>query len=116
MLTYVIKFGLPIWYARTPLFWLPYGWLPYYAEWLVSFPLAPLGSVSVWTWRVACAAVIRMAWDTGIALVGLVVAAERGGGTRLTKKSQEEKEKEKAAPPATADGPNEAQGKGKAES
>lgn len=47
-------------YKRRPLFWIPKGWLPYYAEWLLSFPMAPLGSVSIYMWSVACANVIQM--------------------------------------------------------
>ena len=103
LVTHALKYGLPLWYARTPLFWLPYGWLPYYAEWLIALPRAPLGSVSVATWQVACAAVIHMAWDTAVAVVGLVVAAEKGGGNRLRKRGPDEAEKV----PAAAGGPKE---------
>lgn len=34
--------------------------MPWAAEWLLSFPRAPMGSVSVNVWGVACAAVITM--------------------------------------------------------
>lgn len=46
--------------------------MPYYAEWLLSFPRAPLGSVSVNVWVLACAAVITLAHDAVVAVVALV--------------------------------------------
>lgn len=42
------------------MFWLPQGWVPYYIEWILSFPRAPLGSVSINIWSIACASVISM--------------------------------------------------------
>lgn len=47
-------------YNKRALFWIPKGWLPLYAEWLLSFPMAPLGSVSIYIWSIACANVIQM--------------------------------------------------------
>jgi hypothetical protein len=40
---------------------MPAGWLPYYAEWVLSFPRAPLGSVSINVWGIACASMIALA-------------------------------------------------------
>ncbi|KAF2771198.1 CHD5-like protein, partial [Teratosphaeria nubilosa] len=48
------------WYSKTPMFWLPQGWVPYPVEWILSFPRAPLGSVSVNVWNMACASVIAL--------------------------------------------------------
>lgn len=42
------------------MFWIPAGWVPYYAEWLLSFPRAPLGSVSINIWGIACASMIAL--------------------------------------------------------
>lgn len=42
------------------MFWLPQGWVPYPAEWILSFPRAPLGSISVNVWAIACGSVIAM--------------------------------------------------------
>lgn len=42
------------------MFWLPKGWVPYQVEWVLSFPRAPLGSVSINLWALSCAAVIGM--------------------------------------------------------
>jgi hypothetical protein len=43
------------------MFWLPAGWVPYYVEWILSFPRAPLGSVSIQVWGAACASMIALA-------------------------------------------------------
>lgn len=42
------------------MFWLPRGWLPHQVEWVVSCPRAPLGSISVNVWALACGSVIGM--------------------------------------------------------
>jgi hypothetical protein len=67
-----LRFFIQWWYSRRPIFWVPRGWAPYYAEWLLSFPRAPLGSVSVNVWVLACAAVILLAHDAIVAVVALV--------------------------------------------
>jgi len=62
---------------------LPKGWVPYYVEWLLSFPRAPLGSISVNLWFIACASVISMASEAVVALwtlrQGKVVVGENKG-------------------------------------
>lgn len=45
------------------MFWLPHGWFPYYAEWIISFPRAPLGSVSIASWQLACTGIITLLID-----------------------------------------------------
>ena len=57
------------------MFWIPKGWAPYYAEWLLSFPRAPLGSISIQAWALACGAVVLLASDAIAAVVGLVITA-----------------------------------------
>lgn len=42
------------------MFWVPAGWVPYYVEWILSFPRAPLGSVSINIWGIACASMIAL--------------------------------------------------------
>ena len=66
---------IPFWYSREPMFWLPHGWFPYYAEWFLSLPRAPLGSVSIASWQVACAVVIDLVVRTVRTVVGWVQAA-----------------------------------------
>ncbi|KAK2590998.1 GET complex subunit get1 [Conoideocrella luteorostrata] len=60
LLTKVPQYVVPFWYGKEPMFWLPYGWFPYYAEWIISFPRAPLGSVSAPSWQLACSGVITL--------------------------------------------------------
>lgn len=63
------------------MFWLPYGWFPYYVEWFLSFPKAPLGSVSIYAWRWACTGILVLAAETVTAILGLVLS---GSGQRKT--------------------------------
>jgi hypothetical protein len=65
------------------MFWIPQGWVPYYAEWLLSCPKAPLGSISIQVWLLACAAIITLINDALVAVVALI----KGMGT--SQKSKE---------------------------
>jgi tail-anchored protein insertion receptor len=67
---------LPFWYSKQPMFWLPGGWFPYYIEWLLSFPRAPLGSISIVSWQAACTGVIVLLSDTITAVLGLILGAK----------------------------------------
>ncbi|XXG97035.1 hypothetical protein Hte_003329 [Hypoxylon texense] len=71
-----LKFLLPFWYAKQPMFWLPKGWFPYYVEWILSFPRAPVGSVSIASWQTACTGVVLLFSDTITAVLGLIVGAK----------------------------------------
>jgi len=42
------------------MFYLPTRWVPWHIEWLLAFPRAPMGSVSINVWAIACASVIAM--------------------------------------------------------
>ncbi|EMD60145.1 hypothetical protein GGP41_009536 [Bipolaris sorokiniana] len=55
-----LRFVLQFWFAKSPMFWIPAGWVPYYVEWILSFPRAPLGSVSINIWGIACASMIAL--------------------------------------------------------
>jgi heme exporter protein D len=68
-----LKIFLQFWYSKTPVFPLPIGWLPYYVEWIVSFPRAPLGSVSIQVWSNVCATVIALAAEVVGALLVQVI-------------------------------------------
>jgi hypothetical protein len=77
---------LQFWYSKQAMFWIPKGWVPYYAEWLLSFPRAPLGSVSIQAWALACGAVILLVSDALVAVVALVLGAGKGvNGAQKTK-------------------------------
>lgn len=56
-----LRFVLQFWFSKSPMFWLPANWVPYYVEWILSFPRAPLGSISIQVWTAACAAIIALA-------------------------------------------------------
>ncbi|KAF2202448.1 hypothetical protein GQ43DRAFT_369103 [Delitschia confertaspora ATCC 74209] len=56
-----LRFLLQFWFAKQPMFWLPEGWLPGYVEWILSFPRAPKGAVSINVWGIACGSVIGLA-------------------------------------------------------
>ncbi|RAL16520.1 guided entry of tail-anchored proteins factor 1 [Aspergillus homomorphus CBS 101889] len=53
-----LKFFLQFWYSKTPVFMLPDGWVPHYVAWVLSFPRAPFGSVSIQIWSNVCATAI----------------------------------------------------------
>ncbi|KAJ4307162.1 GET complex subunit get1 [Collariella sp. IMI 366227] len=55
-----VQWLLPMWFGKAPMFWLPYGWFPYYVEWFASFPRAPLGSVSITVWQWACTGMLAL--------------------------------------------------------
>ncbi|GAQ07810.1 protein get1 [Aspergillus lentulus] len=55
-----LKIFLQFYYSKTPVFALPAGWFPSYVEWVLSFPRAPRGSVSVQVWNSVCATAIAI--------------------------------------------------------
>lgn len=65
------------------MFWLPQGWVPYPAEWILSFPRAPLGSISINIWAMACAAMIGLVSEAVVGVwtlrSGEVIVGERKG-------------------------------------
>lgn len=81
-----LRYFLPFWYSKSPMFWLPHGWFPYYAEWIISFPRAPMGSVSVASWQLACTGVITLVADTITAIISLVSAAMQGSKGKQAEK------------------------------
>jgi hypothetical protein len=72
------------------MFWIPTGWAPYYAEWLLSFPRAPLGSISIQAWVLACGAIIVLVNDALVAVFGLIIS--------FTAKKVSEKKRQKEVP------------------
>ena len=68
-----LRFFLQFWYSKQALFWLSRGWVPGYVEWILAFPRAPTGSISIQVWGAACASIIQlvsMAILAGWTLVG----------------------------------------------
>ncbi|KAI3327915.1 CHD5 domain-containing protein [Xylariaceae sp. AK1471] len=82
-----VKFILPWIYGKEAMFWLPSGWFPYYVEWILSFPRAPLGSISIVSWQTACAGAVLFFSDAIKAILALVFgakAAQRQPATAAT--------------------------------
>jgi hypothetical protein len=77
-----LRFLLQTYYQKTPMYWLPRGWVPYWGEWLLSFPRAPVGSVSIQVWFGACMAVTQIATSAVAAVWALRIQKE---GTAETK-------------------------------
>lgn len=59
------------------MFELPPGWFPYYIEWILSFPRAPIGTVSIQIWSGACATAIAAAGQGVSSVLGLVQASPK---------------------------------------
>lgn len=72
-----LRLLLQFWHSRKAMFWLPAGWVPSYIEWILSFPRAPRGSVSMQVWVLACGAAIAMASDGVRALWALRSSTHR---------------------------------------
>lgn len=72
-----LRYLLQFWYSKQALFWLPQGWVPSYIEWLLAFPRAPTGSISIQVWGIACASIIAMLSDALVALFALVRASKQ---------------------------------------
>jgi hypothetical protein len=73
-----LRMFMQFWYSKQAMFWIPKGWVPYYAEWLLSFPRAPLGSISIQAWFLACAAIILLVSDALVAIIALVIGSSVG--------------------------------------
>ncbi|KAK0732596.1 CHD5-like protein-domain-containing protein [Apiosordaria backusii] len=86
-----VQWFLPFWYSKEPMFWLPYGWFPYYVEWFASFPRAPMGSVSIVVWQWACTAVIALMIEAVTAVLGFVAARQAAPKVKQPVPAQSEK-------------------------
>ncbi|KAL8827709.1 MAG: hypothetical protein Q9170_006908 [Blastenia crenularia] len=73
-----LRFFLQFWFAKRPMFWIPRGWIPGYAEFLLAFPRAPRGSVSIQVWGIACATVVQLVGAAAAA--GWVLVQKKGEG------------------------------------
>lgn len=78
-----LQFLCNFWFSKQAMFWLPVGWVPYPAEWILSFPRAPLGSVSINVWAMACAAMVGLVSEAVVGVwtlrSGEVKVGERRG-------------------------------------
>ncbi|KAG9616628.1 protein get1, partial [Aureobasidium melanogenum] len=81
-----MRYLLQFWFSRQALFWLPQGWVPGYVEWLLAFPRAPKGSISIQLWGIACTSVISMSSE---AIVAMYVLATKRPDVQTGKQEQE---------------------------
>jgi tail-anchored protein insertion receptor len=78
---------IQFYHTKTPMFELPPGWFPYYVEWVLSFPRAPLGTVSTQVWCGACAAVIHLMGEAVTYILGYI-QAQKTQATPAEKETQ----------------------------
>ncbi|QPC60482.1 hypothetical protein HYE67_002713 [Fusarium culmorum] len=90
------QYFLPFWYATEPMFWLPHGWFPYWAEWILSFPRAPIGSVSIASWQLACTGVIALLSDLIVGTAGLLFGTKEAKEAPITSEKVAAEEKKKS--------------------
>ncbi len=77
-----VRLFLQFWHSKTPIFGYPRGWVPWYVEWILGFPRAPYGTVSIQVWAAACATVVSLVGD-------LVPYAIQSTGRQGVKKKEE---------------------------
>ena len=77
-----VRFFLQFWYAKQAMFWLPKGWVPGYVEWILAFPRAQTGSVSIQVWGLACGTVVRLVSAAIVAMWVLIQENTMGWGGR----------------------------------
>ncbi|PGH20819.1 protein GET1 [Polytolypa hystricis UAMH7299] len=92
-----LKLFLQFWYSKTPMFDLPREWLPWQVEWVLSFPRAPLGTVSIQIWGGACATVVPLVGDAVGEVISQVWKSSNGSTTGSgAKKASAEDQGEKS--------------------
>jgi hypothetical protein len=62
--------------------WIPQGWVPGYVEWILSFPRAKTGSVSIQVWGIACASVIKLVSSAIVALYALATEQKMASSSK----------------------------------
>lgn len=112
LLTRAPQIILPLWHARTPVFWLPPGLLPWWAEALLALPRAPRGSVSVLSWQMACAAVAGMVGEGAGAVLAVVLGRVDAAKGNTLKKTRAGGATQQQVPVPAAGGPGTVSGGG----
>jgi tail-anchored protein insertion receptor len=76
------------------MFWLEKGWVPHYIEWLLCFPRAPIGSISIQVWTTACGAVIQLVSAALVSVYGLLLQQRTRGEKAKIRMAAGNQEKE----------------------
>lgn len=61
---------LQFWYAKTPIYVYPRGWMPWPVEWILGFPRCPYGGVSINIWVIVCRSVVALVGDAILESMG----------------------------------------------
>ncbi|TQS34793.1 hypothetical protein Golomagni_04813 [Golovinomyces magnicellulatus] len=64
-----LRIALQFLFQKQPMLYIPKGWIPYYAEWLLAFPRAPMGTVSIQAWSISCVIVLELMSELVIAVL-----------------------------------------------
>ena len=72
-----LRMFIQFWFSKQALFWLPKGWVPGYIEWILAFPRAPTGSISIQVWGIACASAISIV-SASITAAAALLMEEKG--------------------------------------
>lgn len=94
ILTSGLRILIQFWYTREAVFWIPGGWVPGYVEWGLSFPKAPIGSVSIQVWSFAVGQVVTLL--SGLVAYVFALFAARFMAPRLVSVLEEEEEEVKS--------------------
>ncbi|KAL0638472.1 GET complex subunit get1 [Maublancomyces gigas] len=94
ILTSGLRILIQFWYTREAVFWIPGGWVPGYVEWGLSFPKAPIGSVSIQVWSFAVGQVVTLL--SGLVAYVFALFAARFMAPRLVPVLEEEEEEVKS--------------------
>ncbi|KAH0613145.1 uncharacterized protein H6S33_009525 [Morchella sextelata] len=94
ILTSGLRWFVLFWYNKEPMFWMPEGWVPGYVEWALSFPKAPIGSVSIQVWSFAVGQVVNLI--SGIIMHFFAVFSDKYGKTPVAMPAAAAGEKKKA--------------------
>lgn len=87
-----LRLAIQFWHSKTPVFTYPRGWVPWYVEWILSFPRCPRGGVSVNIWSAACGTAVAIVGDT------IIYVVKNGPGTEDTQKAEAIKMPARPAP------------------
>lgn len=78
---------LQFWFSRSPIYDLPRGWFPWQVEWILSFPRAPLGTVSIQVWGGACGTVIALIGGAVAAVVPALKGSKQSKGPAVAQRT-----------------------------
>ncbi|KAI5784702.1 CHD5-like protein-domain-containing protein [Geopyxis carbonaria] len=89
-LTTGLRFFLQFWYSKQAIFWLPEGWVPWYVEWGLSFPRAPMGSVSIQVWTFAVGQAMTILFAVGAWAMESLLAAKHSQAEPVPMQGQQQ--------------------------